>query len=171
MRGSMRWRTVKGGTYLIRVRPSGAETSLGPQTTDTIVTYENFRGRKAAAEARLAAMKKTLNEQRRLNRALRVGRTPGVVVRALVALDEAGMSEHFLTIGTHSIYAYETAAGVRVEPGAMATMDLDLLFDVNKLGTYKRRIQGAHSLIRVLRQVDPTFKVKRDPLHTAAHVR
>jgi hypothetical protein len=169
VRGSMRWRTVKGGTYLVRVSPSGGETSLGPRDERTSALFENFHRRKAAAEARMSAMKKTLDEQRRLNRALRIGRTPAVVVRALAALDEAALADQFLTIGTHAMHAYETAAGVRVEQGAMATMDLDLLFDMNKLSTYSRRVRSAQSLIQVFRRADPTFRVKRDRLHTAVN--
>lgn len=171
VRGSMKWKTVEGKTYLVRVSPKGAETSLGPQDPHTQAIFDAFHARKAPAQARLKAMKAVLDEHRRINRAFRVGRTPAVVVRSLSAMDAAGLSDHFLTVGTHALYAYETAAGVRVESGAVATEDLDLLFETGKLRTYTTRLarSDARSLIAVLRKADPTFRVKRDQLQTAVN--
>jgi hypothetical protein len=171
VRGSMRWKTVGGRTYLIRVSTTGAETSLGPQDEGTVEIHDRFHARKTAAQARLKAMKDTVDQQRRLNRAFGVGRTPAVVVRSLRALAQAGLSEQFLTVGTHALYAYETAAGVRVESGAVATQDLDLLFETAKLRTYTARLAktDARSLITVLRKADPTFRVKRNQLQTAVN--
>lgn len=171
VRGSMKWKTVDGRTYLIRVSSAGAETSLGPRDERTQSVFEAFHARKAPAQARLKAMKATVDEQRRLNRAFRVGRTPLVVVRSLAAIDEAGLADQFLVVGTHALYAYETAAGVRVEAGAVATRDLDLLFEADKLRAYTARLkQGdAKSLINVFRRADPTFRVVRDRLQTAVN--
>lgn len=99
------------------------------------------------------------------------GRTPLVVVRSLAAIDEAGLADQFLVVGTHALYAYETAAGVRVEAGAVATRDLDLLFEADKLRAYSARMnQGdAQSLINVFRKADPSFRVLRDQLQTAVN--
>lgn len=171
VRGSMKWKTVKGRTYLIRVSSRGAETSLGPQDDRTQAMYDSFHRRKVPAESRLKAMKARLDEVRQLNRVYRVGRTPAIVVRSLSALDEAGLSEQFLTVGTHAMYAYETASGVRVESGALATLDLDLLFDAPKLRAFAQRLKqsDAQSLINVLRKADPTFRVLRDQLQTAVN--
>lgn len=171
VRGSMKWKTVGGRTYLVRVSPSGAETGLGAQDDRTRAIYASFHARKKPAEARLKAMKATVEEQRRLNRLFRVGRTPAVVVRSLAAIDAANLSEQFLTVGTHALYAYETAAGVRVEQGALATRDLDLLFDAGKLRAYTACLKqnDARSLIDVLRRADPTFRVLRDQLQTAVN--
>lgn len=171
VRGSMRWKTTGGRRYLVKSSPAGAETSLGPEDERTQAIFESFHRKKEQAEARLKAMKETVDVQRRLNRALRVGRTPAVVVRSLAAIDEAGLSDEFLTVGTHALYAYETAAGVRVEQGALATLDLDLLFDASKLRAYTSRMKqsDARSLIEVFRRADPSFRVLRDRLQTAVN--
>jgi hypothetical protein len=171
VRGSMKWKTVKGRTYLVRLSPAGAQTSLGPQDDRTRAIHDGFQARKAPAEARLKAMKATLDEHRGLNRVFRVGRTPAVVVRSLAAMDSAGLSDQFLTVGTHAMYAYETAAGVRVEAGALATQDLDLLFDVSKLGEYTSLMKQGKtgSLISIFRKADPTFRVMPGQLQTAVN--
>ena len=129
VKGSMVWKDQAGHSYLIRKSASGAQKSLGPRDDRTQAMYESFQKRKQLAQSRLKAMKLRLEEQRKLNRVYRVGRTPAVVVRTLAALEAAGLGDKFLVIGTQAMYAYETAAGVLVESGALATLDLDLLFD------------------------------------------
>jgi len=81
------------------------------------------------------------------------------------------MADKFMVIGTHAIYAYETAAGVLVESDAMATRDLDLPFDARKRLAFATTLQrsGARSLIGVLRKADTSFKVMRDQLQTAVN--
>ena len=88
--------------------------------------------RKTTAESRLASLKAELATQVRLCRALRVGRIPSVMLRILNVLEDASVGLHFMVIGTHALYAYETAAGVRIQESAMATRDVDLLFDTRQ---------------------------------------
>jgi len=170
VKGSMAWKTVGNGTYLVRTSAGGAQKSLGPKDERTQEMFESFRARKQPAQARLKSMKARLEEQRKLNRVYRVGRVPNVVVRALAALDAAGVADSFMVIGTHSIYAYESAAGVRVESGALATIDLDLLFDARKRLAFATTLhKGAGSLIGILKKADPTFRVMRNQLQTAVN--
>lgn len=171
VKGSMVWKGVAGHTYLIRKSARGAQKSLGPKDTDTEAIFESFQRRKERAEGRLKAMKQRLEEQRKLNRLYRVGRTPKVVVRALAALEAADLSDKFMVIGTHAVYAYETAAGVLVDSSAMATRDLDLLFDARKRVAFATTLKKGEdrSLIRVLQKADPSFRVRADQLHTAVN--
>lgn len=171
VRGSMTWKSVGAGTYLIRHSVTGAQKSLGPMDDRTQAMYDTFQQRKGPAEERLKALKARLEEQRKLNRVYRVGRVPNVVVRALAALDAADLADKFMVIGTHAIYAYETAAGVRVASNAMATRDLDLLFDANKRLAFATTLErsGARSLIGVLKKADPSFRVMPDQLQTAVN--
>lgn len=61
-----------------------------------------------------------------------MGRVPGVVIDVLNELERAGLGEHFTVVGTHALYAYETAAALRIEAGALATQGVDLLWDARK---------------------------------------
>ncbi len=171
VRGSMRWKTVGGRQYLLRVSPRGAERSLGPQTQETQAIFDAFHSRKSSAQARLAAMRQRMDEMRQLNRVYQIGRAPSILVRCLNALEDAGLAQQFLVVGTHALYAYETAAGVRVQSGSMATQDLDLLFDVRKLRAFTTLLKRTElrSLIAVLQRADKTFKVRRDKLETAVN--
>lgn len=171
VKGSMVWKQVQGRTYLIRKSAAGAQKSLGARSPETEAMFTSFQARKERAGSRLKAMKARLEEQRRLNRLYRVGRTPVVVVRALAALETAGLADKFMVIGTHAIYAYETAAGVLVDSSAMATRDLDLLFDARRRIAFLADLQKAEtkSLIQVLRKADPSFRVMPHQLQTAVN--
>lgn len=172
VRGSMFWREQAGRRYLIRESAAGAQKSLGPDTLENQQILVRFVERKADADARVQSLKAALKEQQRLNRALRVGRVPNVVVDTLQALSQADLQEHFLTVGTHALYAYETAAGIRVQSAATATRDIDLLFDTQKRLSFVTQLQRLDtSLMGVLRKADKTFKVRRDQLQTAVNAK
>jgi hypothetical protein len=63
-----------------------------------------------------------------LNRALRLGRVPALVVALLNAMDKASVSAHVTVAGMRALYAYDAAAGVCIEGVALATQDVDFFF-------------------------------------------
>lgn len=157
-RGGMIWREIKGRKYLVRTSPKGTHKSLGPESAETRQIFERFTARKAEVSLRLTAIEHTADEQRRLNRALRVGRVPAIVIGVLNALEAAGLSAHFMVVGTHSLYAYESACGVRIAPEAMATRDIDLLFDARKhLAFISLMRESEASFMGILKKVDKSF--------------
>ncbi|HSV59685.1 MAG TPA: GSU2403 family nucleotidyltransferase fold protein [Variovorax sp.] len=168
VRGGMMWREVSGTKYLIRTSTKGAQKSLGPKSEETHKVYQAFVHRKKAVTERLKTIKTQFDRQRRLNKALRVGRVPNVVANVLNALDDAGLSQHFMVVGTHALCAYESACGVRFVPDAMATRDIDLLFDTRKhLRFFSHMRQIDSSLLGVLRKADKSFERLDDQMETA----
>lgn len=168
VRGSMFWRIQAGTEYLIRESSGGGQKSLGPRGPETEQIYQRFKVRKEQAQSRLAALSDAAKSQQRLNKALRVGRVPGIVIKTLNALQAAGLQDHFMTIGTHSLYAYESACGVRFTPDAMATQDIDLLFDSRKRISFMSQMKKLDSsFIGALQKADPTFRVMPDQRQTA----
>ncbi|MEO8924905.1 MAG: GSU2403 family nucleotidyltransferase fold protein [Caldimonas sp.] len=96
-----------------------------------------------------------------MNKALKAGRTPALVVALLQTLEDAGLSAHFTVVGTHALYAYETAAGVRIVQGALATQDVDLLWDARTRVQFMADMTKVDaSMLEVLQRVDPSFKRK-----------
>jgi hypothetical protein len=93
VRGSMFWREIGSKRYLIRVASSGTQTSLGPETAELLAVYERFMARKTAVAERLKRLKAAMVQHQRLNRALRVGRAPKVLIDTLNRLAEAGLGE------------------------------------------------------------------------------
>jgi hypothetical protein len=170
VRGSMFWRTQNGADYLIRTSVTGLQKSLGPKTDELQSVYERFMQRKAESEERVKSLKAAVLQHQRLNRALRVGRTPKDVIAVLQALAAVGLSKHFLTVGTNALYAYESAAGVRVQTDATATRDMDLLFDTRQrleFATQLDRLGG--SFLGVLRKADKTYRIRPGQSYTAVN--
>jgi hypothetical protein len=164
----MFWRSVAGTPYLIRESSGGAQRSLGPQSNQTQLIFDKFQTKKTALSLRLKSLTATAQSQQRMNKALRVGRVPSIVVKTLNALRDAELHDHFLTIGTHALYAYESACGVRFIPDALATQDIDLLFDSRKRLSFVSRLKKMDtSFIGALQKADPTFRVLSNQKQTA----
>jgi len=170
VRGGMYWKTQGGADYLVRTSARNAQKSLGPRSAETEAIYASFMQRKAAAESRVKELSSALVRHQRMNRALFVGRVPTIVIDILQPLQRSGVAENFTVVGTHALYAYEAAAGVRVESAAVATRDVDLLWDTRKrfkLATQLKRLDS--SMLALLRKVDKTFELKHDQLYTAVN--
>ncbi|QLG89596.1 hypothetical protein HQ393_15815 [Chitinibacter bivalviorum] len=162
VRGSMFWREVGGVEYLIRANVSSAQKSLGRRTEETEAIYHSFVERKTFTSDRVSSLKETVLKHQRLNRALYVGHTPQIVIDLLNMLAEQGLMGFFTIVGTFALYAYETAAGVRIDnAGALATQDVDLLWHNGKrlqFFTHLNRTQE-RSMIRLLKKMDSSFQV------------
>ena len=168
VRGSMFWRDLKGTHTLIRTSAAGSQKSLGAHSEVTQKLFDDFMLRKTSVEARVKALKAQLATQQRLNRAHRVGRVPNIVVSVLNALENVGVDAHFLVVGTHALYAFEAAAGLRIAEQAMATRDVDMLFDTRKRLAFITVMQKLDSsLIGLLRRADASFEVVEDQHYTA----
>ncbi len=170
VRGSMFWREVGGRRYLIRVSTTGAQTSLGLETPQLEKTFSRFMQRKEAVTLRLKSLTEALNQHQRSNRALRLGRAPRLLIDTLNRLEQAGLSQHFMVVGTHALYAYESACGVRVQDDATATRDIDLLPDTRKYLSFVTTMERLDtSILAVLQRVDKTFELRPDQLYTAVN--
>jgi hypothetical protein len=174
VRGGMYWHkgpaSAPGEAYLVRTSASGSEKSLGPRSPETEAIYASFRERKELAEQRLAGLKAALVKHKRMNRALRVGRVAPLIVEILNRLAATSLGEHFRVVGTHALYAYESAAGVTFDDDAVATRDIDLLWDVRKRVAFATALsQVDSSMLGVLRKVDPTFRIRNSQRYTAVN--
>jgi len=170
VRGGMYWKAVNGVDYLIRTSVHNAQKSLGPRNVETTAIYASFITRKADAETRVRDLSAALKRHQRMNRALFVGRVPTIVIDILDMLQRAGIAEHFTVVGTHALYAYEATAGVRVQSAAVATRDVDLLWDTRKrfrLATQLKRLDS--SMLALLRKVDKSFSLIEKQRYTAVN--
>ena len=174
VRGGMYWHAGPASSpesrYLVRTTPAGAETSLGPRTPQTQAIYDKFMQRKQASAERLAGLKVALDQHQRMNRALRVGRVDPLVVALLNRLASTQLSEHFRVVGTHALYAYEAAAGVRLDADTLATRDIDLLWDTRKRIIFSTQLARVDSsMLGVLKKVDASFRMRRSQKYTAVN--
>lgn len=171
--GTMYWKREGAHEYLVKTRPRRrTQERVGARSVQTEAIFSEFSTRKQAFEARLKSLDEALTEAERLNKALKVGRTPSLVVTLLQVLEDAGLSAHFTVVGTHALYAYETAASVRIVPGALATQDVDLLWDARKRVQFMTEIDHLDaSVLSVLKRADPSFERKEGQNETAINAR
>jgi hypothetical protein len=170
--GGMYWKQQGDYQYLVKTKPDNRQQRVGPRSPETEQIHEDFTTRKAEVEARLKSLRHALTEAERMNKALKAGRVPAIVVSVLQALENAGLGQHFLVVGTHALYAYETAAGVRIMPGALATQDIDLLWDARKRVQFLTDLGKLDSsMLGVLQRVDPTFQRKEGHNETAINAK
>lgn len=160
----MVWTEIRGREYLVRSHYGASavrrQTSLGPRSKETeAIKLEYERGR-SEAQARLKNLKEVLTRQSAINRAIGLGDIPLIGAKIIRALDQAGLlGSRIRVLGTNAIYAYEAAAGVRVDPGLTSTEDIDLLFDARSGLTFVASENVSYpSLLHLLRKIDRSFE-------------
>ena len=171
--GSMYWKREGEYEYLVKTRPRRrTQERLGSRSAETERIFVEYTSRKQALESRLTSLRDALTEAERMNKALKAGRTPNLVVDVLQVLEDAGLAEHFTVVGTHALYAYETAASVRIVQGALATQDVDLLWDARKRVQFMTDLGHLDaSMLSVLKRADATFERKAGQNETAINAR
>lgn len=162
-RGSMVWKEINGRDYLVRSHYSKSgvrrQTSLGLRSKETDAIKREFERGRSEAQERLKNLKAVIARQAAINRAIGLGRVPLIVARIIRALDHAKtLGSGIRVLGTNAIYAYEAAAGVRIDPGLTATDDIDLLFDARRNLTFVANEEVTYpSLLHLLQKVDGSF--------------
>lgn len=170
--GGMYWKRQGEYEYLVKTQPDNRQSRIGPRSPGTEKVFDEFTGRKREAETRLKSLRAALTDAERLNKALKVGRAPSIVVTLLQTLEDAGLGQHFTVVGTHALYAYETAAGVRIVQGALATQDVDLLWDARQRVRFLADMDKLDaSLLEVLQRADATFVRKEGQNETAINAK
>lgn len=171
--GNMYWKNENGYTYLVKTHPrSRTQERLGPRSSQTELIFDRYTQQKTALDTRLSSLTQALIETQRLNKALKVGRVPNLVIDILQRFHEANLADHFTVVGTHALYAYETAAGVRIMPSAMATQDVDLLWDARKRVKFIAELTSQDtSVIQVLQRADSTFVRMENQNETAINAK
>lgn len=162
-RGSMFFKKTGQVDYLCRKYNALQTKSLGARTPENERILEEFKKGKLAAESNLKGMQEVVSRHKRVNVALRVGRTPNTVISLLEEVRKAGLQDHLLVIGTNALYAYETHAGVRLNKDITATTDVDLLWDSRKSITLLSDGDEHFNwskLIGIIKKADSSFELQ-----------
>ena len=166
----MRWKTVRGTEYLFRDQDRrGNGKSFGPRSPQTEDLLAVFSAGRTVAKERLHLIIEKIQEQARLNKALRLNRVPRVVARVLRELDRAGVHDSFTVIGTQALYAYEAEGGAHFLLELLASGDVDLLYDGRKKITVVSEKLDGNGLLGLLKNADKTFECVRENGYRAAN--
>ena len=166
----MRWKSIRGKEYLFKDRDRrGNGKSLGPRSKETEALLAAFQAGREVAQERLKLVTEKLQEQARLNKALRLNRVPSVIAKVLRELDFAGLHDDFTVIGTQALYGYESTAGLHFILELLASGDVDLLYDARKKLTVVTDKLDGHGLLGLLKKADKTFECVRENGYRAAN--
>ena len=156
----MRWRNINGKDYLLRLTSAtGNSKSLGPRTPETESIYEHFLEGKTNTDEKYQSLRARIESQRKLNRAIRLGRLPSIIGEILLALDKTQALSELRVVGTHAIFAYESMAAVELKMELLASGDIDLLFDVRKkMSLISKKLHG-EGILGLLKKVDKSFEI------------
>lgn len=158
----MRWKNVRGVDYLFRDSDArGNGKSLGRRSPETEAILAAFQQGKQAANERLAGIRAALDEQARLNKALRLARVPRVIARILRELDAAGLYKSFTVLGTQALFGFEAAGGVQFLTELLASGDIDLLYNYRQKMTLVSGKLDGQGLLGLLKRADRTFECIR----------
>lgn len=137
-----------------------------PETEALLAAFSEGR---VAAQERLKLITEKIQEQSRLNKALRLNRVPRVVARVLRELDRAGLHDSFTVIGTQALYAYEAAGGAHFVLELLASGDVDLRYDARQKMTVVSDKLDGEGLLGLLKKADKTFECVRENGYRAAN--
>jgi hypothetical protein len=159
--GGMYWKKEGVYEYLVKTFPGNKRERVGPRTPELEVLFQNFHSQKEVTKSRLSALSVALDEAQRVNKALRAGRVPDIVVKLLNGFDDLELAECFLVAGTNALFAYEAAAGVRIAPTASPVRESDILSDARRLVTFiVDKAMSTENLLYALKHIDVSFRLR-----------
>ncbi len=157
---SMFWKKAGGREYLTKQKSSTKKTtSLGVKSEETIKIYEDFIKHKKALQEDLRQIEEKLTKIKKLNKLELLTRVPTAIITIFQKINELGLDEKILLIGTNSLYAYESHCGIFVEEEQLATEDIDLLSKKNKdISLIFTEVLPGGKLTELLTLIDKSFK-------------
>jgi len=174
-RGGMYWKThIKTKIdYLIRTQPDNSQKCIGPRSSETEAIYEKFTSTKIIIESRIHALRKELERNKRLNRALSVGYAPKILIDVLNVLSRKGVAKDFKVIGPQAIYAFEAAACVRIKKeSAPETPNANILWQIDKKLKLQTQINyNEKTMITLLKKIDKSFEISKGRNCTAINAK
>ena len=159
-RYKMLWQKHKDGYQLLAKENlrTGKREYLGRRDERTEEIAESFRQAKQEIKERLKNLKEKLKRDARLNKLEGIARAPKELVSLFRKINELGLDDKLIVIGTNSLYAYEARAGIMIEEEHLATHDIDILNRKEKgISFMFNAMEEDTSALALLRSIDKSF--------------
>jgi hypothetical protein len=163
-RYKMLWQKHKDGYELLAKQHLKSETReyLGRKSDETEQIREDFENSKAKIKKRLSTLKEKMKKEEKLNKLESITRAPKELVAIFSKINELGLDNKIIAIGTNSLYAYEARSAVIIEQEHLATRDIDLLNRKDKgISFIFNEMMTTKNAIELLSMIDSSF-VKSD---------
>jgi len=159
-RYKMIWQKHKSGYSLLAKHnmKTNKREYLGRRDESTEKIASDFSVSKKRAKENLAHLKTKLKRDEKLNKLEGIARAPKELVSLFRKINELGLDDKLIVIGTNSLYAYEAKAGVAIEEEYLATEDIDILNRKEKgLSFIFKELISPTNAIEFLHLIDKSF--------------
>jgi len=111
LEGSLFWKQVGDYVYLVH-KVKGSISYKGVRSAETERQLEEFKEKKSRLKERYKRLKDSVSTSERMNKAVRAGAVPPKIIDLLLLLEESGLNERSLVVGSPALYAYGQSSGV-----------------------------------------------------------
>jgi len=159
-RYKMLWQKHKDGYELLVKQhlKSKKREYLGRRDDTTEQIRNDFESSKTKIKDRVFTLKQKMKKEEKLNKLEGITRAPKELVAIFSKINELGLDDKVIAIGTNSLYAYEARSAVMIEQEHLATRDIDLLNRKNKgISFIFNEIMTSKNAIELLTTIDSSF--------------
>ena len=156
----MGWNIQENASYLFKeCLDTKKRVSLGKKDEKTIEIYNSFQKQKAELKASLKQSKELLIKNEKINKFTKISRVPNILVDFFRRINELGLDDKILVIGTNALYTYEAQCGVYIEEQHLATFDIDIFNKRDKKISFALKEKLPKKTLKaILLDVDKSFK-------------
>lgn len=123
----MGWNKIQNKEYLFKeCYDTKQREYLGVRSADTEHIIDAFKKQKREKKEQLKKTKEKLVHLEKLSKFYKLARTPKILVEFFRKVNELGLDDKLIVIGTNALYAYEVYASVFMEDENLATYDIDI---------------------------------------------
>ena len=160
----MGWNKAQSKEYLFKeCLDTKKRVSLGRKSEDTLTIYESFNRQKKELKAALKQSKELLLKNEKINKFTKISRVPNIIVNLFRRINELGLDEKVIIIGTNSLYAYEAYCGVFIEEEHLATFDIDVFNKRDKKVSFALTEKLPQKTLKsILLDVDKSFTKSKE---------
>ena len=153
------FQTTNGKEYVFKEDTSSGKRKYSEKTHESELYVSAYNTKKAELKQSLKSLKSDLETRAKYNRIEKIGRVPNHVVDILAKINELGLDDKLVVIGTNALYAYEMEYGVIIEQKHLATLDIDILNRRNVKLPLAVFNQGSPlSVVDMLKSIDNSFE-------------
>ncbi len=158
-RYKMGYNTADNKEYLYReCYDTKKRISLGRRSEETELIIKKFKEQKQELKESLKKYKELLKKQLRICRFEKISRVPAVLANLLRAINEYGLDDKVIIIGTNALYSYEARCGVFMEDEHLATYDIDIFNKrETKISVALKNKLPQKTLKAILQETDKSF--------------
>lgn len=160
----MGWNTIGNKEYLFKeCYDTNKREYLGVRSIDTEKIIDAFKKQKKEKKEQLKKTKEKLLHLERLSKFYKLARTPNILVEFFRKVNELGLDDKLIVIGTNALYAYEVYASVFMEDENLATYDIDIFNKREKKLSVALQTKMPQKTIKaLLLDIDKSFSKSKD---------